>query len=236
MNRHPDSTGKSPLPPALFPADAREAVDLSHPIEAGMPVFPGDPEPRVEPLATLKKEGFRTMGLHFATHTGTHIDASAHVFFDGKTLDAYPASQFAGSALVIDCGDLGPGGIIELSRIQRAGTAAKKADFILFRTGWGRRWGKSNYFGDYPVPSEEVAHWICGNEKKGVGLDTPGPDPVDAEDLQQHKRILCREKTVILENLAGLERLPEGRLFWLAAMPLLVKGADGAPARVIAFV
>lgn len=85
------------------------------------------------------------------------------------------------------------------------------------------------------MPSEEVASWICRNEKKGVGLDTPGPDPVDAEDLLLHKRLLCREKTVILENLAGLEQLPEGQLFWLSAMPLLVKGADGAPARVIAF-
>lgn len=233
MSTSLNGTLESPFP--LFPAGVGEALDLTHPIEAGMPVFPGDPEPRFEPLATVKTEGYRLTALGLATHTGTHIDAAAHVFADGQTLDLYPASQFAGSALVIDCKDLGPGGAIPLSRIQRAGEAAKKADFILFRTGWGQRWGKSGYFGDYPVPSEEVASWICCNEKKGIGLDTPGPDPVDAHDLLQHKRILCREKTVILENLAGLEQLPEGRLFWLSAMPLLVKRADGAPARVIAF-
>lgn len=234
MNSPIDSTDDSPFP--LFPAGGTEALDLTHLIETGMPAFPGDPEPRLKPLATVKTEGYRLTALGLATHTGTHIDASAHVFLDGKTLDAYPASQFAGSALVIDCSDLGPGGVIPLSRIQQAGKAAKQADFILFRTGWEQRWGGDSYFEDYPVPSEELAHWICRNEKKGVGLDTPGPDPVGAEDLQQHKRILCRERTVILENLAGLEQLPEGRLFWLAALPLSVKAADGAPARVIAFV
>ncbi len=234
MESHIDRTDDSSF--SLFPGGGAEALDLTHPIEAGMPVFPGDPEPRLKPLAAVKTEGFRLAALGLATHTGTHIDAAAHVFADGQTLDLYPASQFAGNALVIDCRDLMPGDAIPLSRIQRAGETAKKADFILFRTGWGQRWGKSDYFGNYPVPSEEVSQWISQSEKKGVGLDTPGPDPVDAEDLLQHKRILCREKPVILENLAGLELLPEGRLFWLAAMPLLVKNADGAPARVIAFV
>ena len=234
MESHIDRTDDSSF--SLSPSGGAEALDLTHPIDAGMPVVPGDPEPRLETLATVKTEGYRLTALGLASHTGTHIDAAAHVFADGQTLDAYPASQFAGSALVINCRDLDPSGVIPLSRIQMAGEAAQKADFILFRTGWERRWGKSGYFGNYPVPSEEVASWICQNEKKGIGLDTPGPDPVDAHDLLQHKRILCREKTVILENLARLEQLPEGRLFWLSAMPLLVKGADGAPARVIAFV
>ena len=39
------------------------------------------------------------------THTGTHMDPPAHLL--GKdNADQFPADQFVGKALVIDCSDL----------------------------------------------------------------------------------------------------------------------------------
>ncbi len=48
-----------------------------------------------------------------------------------------------------------------------------------------------------------------------------------------HKTILGNGM-VVLENLRGLRQLPFKTPFCLTALPLALKGADGAPARVMA--
>ncbi len=41
-------------------------------------------------------------GLNLVSHTGTHIDAPAHMIKDGLTLDRLPISHFTGRAVKID--------------------------------------------------------------------------------------------------------------------------------------
>ena len=237
-----DDSAENPLQaswPAPFPASGRQAparvLDLSHPIEPGMPVFPGDPAVQVDAAARLDRDGCRVSALHLNTHAGTHADAPAHVFEHGLCLDQLPASQLAGSALVIGCMDIGKDGVIPLDRILDAGAAALLADFLIFRTGWERRWGEEAYFDHYPVLSRDAVRWIAAQGKKGIGLDTPGIDPAHDEGLALHKALLAPGRTLILENLAHLAALPQGELLGLVAAPLPVRDADGAPARVLAF-
>ena len=78
--------------------------DLSHAIENGMTVYPGDPEPRIgrapqEPPWTVST-------LHLGSHTGTHMDAARHYYPDATTIDAYPVARFIVPALVIDVSGL----------------------------------------------------------------------------------------------------------------------------------
>ena len=78
-------------------------VDLSHPLESGMTVFPGTPPASLEPTATVKEAGYRTTGISIDSHTGTHIDAPAHMLADGKHLEEYPLERFQFDAAVADC-------------------------------------------------------------------------------------------------------------------------------------
>jgi kynurenine formamidase len=48
-------------------------------------------------------------------------------------------------------------------------------------------------------------------------------------------RILLENRILIIENLANLDRLPEGRFFELLCLPLHIAESDGAPTRVVAF-
>lgn len=209
------------------------AIDLTHTIAPGMPVYPGTEPPVLSPGSTYARDGFRETRLILFSHTGTHMDAPAHLFPDRTALDALPASQFCGSALVVDCTDAPEGGRIGLERIARQREQADRADFLLLRTGWDARWGTPAYFGEYPVITEEFADYLLATRKKGVGLDVIGIDPIADANLSLHRRLLSQADFVIIENLCNLGACGEG-LFSFFALPLKFADSDGAPVRALA--
>lgn len=85
-------------------------VNLSYPLHQGMFKYPSDPEPEIEitkakrelnqiKILILEKDVYETFTLpddkyksgfaflKLRNHHGTHIDAPAHKFPDGKTID-----------------------------------------------------------------------------------------------------------------------------------------------------
>ena len=180
-----------------------QIIDLTQRISVDMPVYPGTEPPRLDPANTYEANGFRETLLTMFSHTGTHMDAPAHLYPHRTTLDAFHASQFVGKALVIDCTDIPDGGIIGMERIDR--TLADQADYLLIRTGWDARWGTPSYFGEYPVITHEVADYLITSGKKGIGLDVIGVDPIADENLTIHKKLFANNEIVVIENLCNLE-------------------------------
>lgn len=198
-----------------------------------MPVYPGTEGPRFEMANTCEKDGFRETLLTLYSHTGTHMDAPAHLYADGTTLDHFPAAQFVGSAVVVDCSELRAGQSMTMAHVERQREAVDGAEFLLFRTGWDRYWGQDAYFGDYPCIDLEVVDYVLRTGKKGIGLDTIGLDPIADANLTRHKRLLAGGTVVVIENLKGLGRIGCGP-FTLCALPLHFRDADGAPVRAVA--
>jgi len=153
-----------------------KVFDLTHPITPEMPVYPGTPAPALSVAYTCEKDKFRETEIRLCSHVGTHMDAPAHVYAHGQTLDTFPAEQFVGKALVIDCTDLPPGGQITPERLQRD-PRVTEAEYLLLHTGWDRFWGTDAYFRDYPCVTEEAVAWIAASGFKGVGMDTISLDP-----------------------------------------------------------
>lgn len=206
-------------------------IDLSHRIEPGMPVYPGTEGPVFEHPFDLARDGFVEMRISMMSHTGTHMDAPAHILDRGKTLDRMPISAFYGQGVCIDVK-------AEQKEIAAQDLTAyedmiKTADFVLFRTGWSRLWGTAGYFERYPVLSPEAAHRLSELGLKGVGFDTISADgPADTSFLIHG--ILLGKDMIILENLANLDLLPRAG-FSIACFPLHFSGADGSPVRAVAF-
>ena len=208
-------------------------IDLTHMISPEMPVYPGTEGPKFEPANTYERDGFKETKLSMYSHTGTHMDPPAHLFAGRTTLDQFEVSQFVGSACVIDCQELKAGERITMAHVNRNRENADRAEFLLFNTGWDRYWGKEEYFGDYPYIDGETAEYIVKGQKKGVGLDVIGLDPIADEGLTLHRKLLKGNEIVIIENLTNLDRL--GReLFTFCALPLRHMDADGSPIRAIA--
>jgi hypothetical protein len=69
---------------------SRTYHDLSHLISQDMQVYPGDPQPRFEPFATMEKDKINVTRIVLDSHTGTHVDAPKHFFADGNGIDSEP--------------------------------------------------------------------------------------------------------------------------------------------------
>jgi arylformamidase len=76
--------------------------DISIPLSAGIPTYPGDPGIDIQAWRSLSKgEGVNVSVLHFGAHTGTHVDAPAH-FIEGATRSEFlPLDVLIGEAEVI---------------------------------------------------------------------------------------------------------------------------------------
>jgi arylformamidase len=195
-----------------------------------MPVYPGTEPPSMDRANTLERDGFLEHRLCMHTHTGTHMDAPAHILPGGATLDSYPADRFMGPAFMIEALD-GPPGIASLRAHE---DEIRKSDFLIMRTGWGEKWGSDGYFSGFPVLDVAAADWLCGMELKGFGVDAVSVDPVGDSSLPVH-HVLLESGILIIENLANLSMLASPRLVF-ACLPLHISGADGAPARAVAIV
>lgn len=204
------------------------AIDLTHTIRADMPVFPGTPAPVLQPAATLETAGFRETSLTLTSHTGTHMDAPAHLLPQGLTLDAYPAERLIGRGLLLDC----RGQAIDPPLLAEIPPGLARDAFLLLHTGWWKTWDSGAYFQGCPFLPPAMASALVALGLRGVGIDGPSVDPISSDTLPAH-RILLGAGLLILENLARLDQLTDAP-FTLCAFPLPYPNADGAPARVIA--
>ncbi len=218
-------------------------IDLTRTISSEMPVFPGTEPPVITNATTIDKEGFAEKLISFFTHTGTHIDAPAHILKGKHTLDHFSADKFIGKGVVIDvsvrqCQDecendaSGQGWIIEKKNLETHAVRIASSDFVLLRTGWDRKWGSDSYFDGFPTLSEGAAKWLSTFKLKGIGFDCISADPVSSTDLPNH-RIILGKNIVIIENLCNLEPLIN-QFFRFSCLPLKISDSDGSPVRAVA--
>ena len=127
-------------------------IDLTHTIREDMPVYPGTEQPRLTTACTVSQCGYRETLLHMFSHTGTHMDAPAHMLLDGAALDSYGADKFAGTAVVVDCRGQERISLPLLQSYDLSGV-----DFVLFCTGWDKKWGTPGYYEGFPCLTAEAA-------------------------------------------------------------------------------
>lgn len=207
-----------------------EIIDLSHPIDETMPVYPGDLIPKLKTITTIKKHNYRESKLILNTHTWTHVDSPAHIIDDGPTIDSFPPEKYFGYGKVLDCNQKS---IITIDIIRQA-LSSSHPDFVLIYTGWDTYWGTDTYYRNIPVLDSEVIEYLTSLSIKGVGIDTPSIDPVGSENLSNHKALLS-DNIILIENLTGLGHLLEKR-FIFSCFPLKLNNADGSPVRATAII
>lgn len=204
-------------------------IDLSHLISEGMPVYPGCLPPSIRQANTVAKDGFAEKQVDIYTHTGTHIDAPAHMLEGAPTLDRLDAGHFVGPACVVE---VSGHAVIGRDLLEAHAPELDDCDFILFHTGWDRNWGQPDYFAGFPVLDREAVRWLAGRGLKGVGFDAISVDPVGVSEFSNHL-ILFRAGMISIENLTGLGPLV-GRRFLFSCLPLRLEAADGCPVRAVA--
>jgi kynurenine formamidase len=207
-----------------------KAIDLTQLISPDMPVYPGTEGPQITTATSIEQDGFAEKLLTMYSHTGTHMDAPAHMIPGAFTLDRFPVGTFIGKAIVIEVPE-STGGVIGLGVLQAQAGRLQGCDFVLFNTGWDTKWGQDSYFRDFPVLSPEAARWLAGHDLKGLGFDCISVDAVGAIDMGIHK-ILLGAGLVIVENLCQLAALRD-KSFTFSCLPLRIPDSDGSPVRAV---
>lgn len=173
------------------------------------------------------------MELHLPSHQGTHLDAPYHFYPEGRSVEQIELARYFGPAALVD---LAPGGVLApRTPLTVDMFAAHEACFtpgarVLYRTGWDRQFGTPEFFTDYPTLTLGAARWIADRRIGLLGMDTPTPSN---QARECHLMLLAPElEMVIVEGLAGLERLPPRFVF--CAFPLKIQRGDGSPVRAVA--
>ncbi len=217
-------------------------VDLSHPLEATIPMFPGLPAPEIrEYRSRAEMAQHYTGGTSFVVHrycfvgnSGTYLDSPFHRYADGVDLAELPLDRVADlPGLVVDVrwsvarGRLGIGPE-RLRDLDLAGYA------VLLCTGWDRYWGSEQYLAANPFLEEAAAQLLVERGAVLVGIDSWNIDDV-ADPRRPAHSILLRAGVPIVENLCHLDQLL-GRRFRLHAAPLPIRGGSAVPVRAYAVI
>jgi kynurenine formamidase len=205
-------------------------IDLTHLIEPGMPVFPGTEPPILLAANTVDRDGFAEKKITLYSHTGTHMDAPAHMLSGGKTLDTYAAGDFFGPAVLADFSHF-PLTYIEKIHLEPYESRLRGAKFLILRTGWALYWGKPDYFANFPALSPAAAAFVVSLGIKGIGIDAISIDRMEDHRFPVH-HVLFKADLFIIENLTNLEQVETE--FTLGCFPMQIKDADGAPVRAVA--
>jgi arylformamidase len=197
--------------------------DISHTLQEGMPVWPGDWDfCRVVSTRIKDGEGSNSSNIKTALHCGTHMDAPSHTVDTGLTVDEIDLAAVIGPVLVISV----DGPVIDLDDLKIV--TEKKPGRVLFRCP-----GQNVLdclHGQFAFPTPEAARFLVEAGLLLVGTNAPSVDPADSKTLETH-RILMSSGIVVLENLC-LEDVPDGE-YQLIALPLKIAGADGSPVRAV---
>lgn len=215
----------------------KQVVDLTHIIKEDMPVFPGTEKPILKEVSIFAGVEFREKQLNMFSHTGTHMDAPYHMKADGKTLDQINVERFVGKVTVIDLSKVVPdynekmAYEIPVEFLQNVESDLKQSEFLLIKTDWDKKWGKDEYFENFPALSKEAAEYLVTTGVKGFGVDTISVDLIETKTYQVHDCLLGNE-FILFENLCDLGKVTTGDT--LIVLPLKVDHSDGSPIRAIA--
>ena len=199
-------------------------IDISRPIQTGMPVWPGD-TPAEFDFAATKAGGYScNVGrARVSMHAGTHADAPYHFDDAGAKIDEIAIGTYVGPARVVDARGQAVVSPAVLASFDLAATPR-----VLLRTD---AWADAGKFpASWPLLAPELPAWLAERGVKLLGLDFPSVDHRESKDLPIH-HALGRAGVHILESLEL--RGVEAGVYDLIALPLRIRGADGSPVRAV---
>jgi arylformamidase len=198
-------------------------------VHEGTPIWPGDPELSMQLASSIAKGGVANVTrLEMGAHTGTHMDAPFHFDANGAGVDQLPLEILIGPCRVFDLSEL-------TGQITRA--ALEKCDFTgvtraLLKTRNSRHWAKDDRKFDkkFVAVAADAAKYLVERGAKLVGVDYLSVEAFGGTEHPVHDTLLGAG-VVIIETL-NLSDVSAGD-YELIALPVKLKGADGAPARAV---
>lgn len=199
--------------------------DISPPVHAGAPVFPGDTAYAQQWVASIGPGcPVNVSAITLSPHVGSHADAPLHYDPAGAPIGEVPLETFIGPCRVIHAIGVGP-----LVRLEHLAHAMKDVPpRVLVRTY--ARMPQDAFDNDLPAFAPETVERLADLGVVLIGIDSASVDPASSKTLDSHQ-VIRRRGLRVLENLL-LDDVPEGD-YELIALPLKLTTADASPVRAV---
>lgn len=202
-------------------------IDISVPLYTGMVHWPGDPEVQVN-QQQIDVEGtpVHLTSISMSAHTGTHMDAPLHFVNGGDSMDAWTPDATIGAVRVITIEDRTAIHAAELQPHE-----IKRGERILFRTANSEtNWVGEPFKKRFVYIAKDAAEYLVSLGVQTVGVDYLSIGGYVHDMVATHVAMLTAGIWVI----EGLDlRNVDAGSYEMVCLPLRLKGADGAPARVL---
>ncbi len=214
-----------PAPPAGG-RPPRRLWDISPPVSARSPVYPGDEPYALRWTARLGHGGApaSVSALTLSPHVGAHADAPLHYDDAGRPVGALDLAPFLGRCRVVHA--IGCAPLVTVAHLAGA-EGAGWPPRVLVRTALHAATAWSD---DFAAFAPAALDWLAARGVVLVGIDTPSVDPASSASLESHRRLL-RLDLRVLENLL-LDDVPAGD-YELIALPLKLADAEASPLRAV---
>ncbi len=215
-------------------------IYLSYFLNNETPTYNNDPRPNFYPHKSLSKgDTCNSVCIEITNHMGTHIDVPSHFIESSFTLNSYQPADFCFFNIVLIELELQGRDLIlgsDLSGIERC----YKADLLLIKTGFcEKRKNKEEYVFKGPGLGKAGAQKILElfPNIKAIGVDFISINSYNhkQEGRIAHMILLGLNKIILIEDM-DLTQVSKTYLpYQIIVAPLLIDGADGAPATIIGF-
>ncbi len=202
----------------------RQLWDISPPLHAATPPFPGDTGYSQQWAARIGGDcPVNVSAITMSPHLGAHADAPLHYANGAPAIGVVDLAPFLGRCRVIHA--IGAGPLIHPAHLQHAGTALPERVLVRSCQRAPTNWSES-----FSAFAPETIDWLADRGVLLIGIDSQSVDPATSKELPSHHRLLARDLRV-LENLV-LDDVEPGD-YELIALPLKLVDADASPVRAI---
>ncbi|WP_374409059.1 arylformamidase [Hydrogenophaga sp.] len=207
------------------PPRSQKLWDISPPVHAGSPVFPGDTDYQQQWVARIGPGcPVNVSAITLSPHIGAHADAPLHYDPEGAAIGAVDLQAFIGPCRVIHA--IGCGPLVQPEHLAHALQGLPPR--VLVRVY--ERMPQTAFDNNLPAFAPETVALLADRGVVLIGIDSASIDPAESKRLDSHQTIRRRGLRV-LENLL-LDDVPEGD-YELIALPLKLTTADASPVRAV---
>jgi arylformamidase len=200
--------------------------DISPPVSAASPVFPGDtPYGQLWSAQIAPGCPVNVSAVTLSPHVGAHADAPLHYDPQGTPVGELDLTPYLGACRVIHA--IARGALIEWDHIAHA-IDDSLPPRVLVRTY--DRAPVDRWDGALAAYAPATIERLAALGVRLVGIDTASIDPAQSKTLDSHQ-VIRRLGLRVLENLV-LDDVAEGD-YELIALPLKRMTADASPVRAV---
>lgn len=196
-------------------------IDISLEIKPGMIIYPGNPEPKINPVRSIPESSTSISEIILGSHTGTHIDTKLHI-------EQGPLEEIVAKPIVGECRVLDLTGCKECIREEDLKKKKFRNTIVLLKTANSLN-GYDTFNENYIYLAEDAARYLICNGAKVIGFDYLSVQKFKQGNQNTHKALLGN--ATVIEGLNLIEAIEKPYFF--VCLPLKINGLDGVPARAI---